>query len=134
MSPFVLLAAAGLGFALYKARTGTPATTAPLDRAKPVPLYAGVPYLFLVRLEKPEDEAREVLEGKGVESLLFTPSSNPPAYVTGGESWSTTTASFKAVPNGNSAGVSLGMPFYGVGRLEQLVRLDSRPFSEAPSA
>lgn len=130
--PF-LLGLAGLGYwALTRRSSGAPQSSASV--AAPVPLYAGIPYLFLVRLEKSEDEARAVLEPKGVLNLLFTPSGNPPAYAAPGEPFGTTTASFKFVPRGNSAAVQLGLSMYGIGRLEQLVRLDGRPFSEAPSA
>lgn len=132
-APLLLLGlAAGLGVAFYKSRAGAPpSSSAP---SSPVPLYAGVPYLFLVRLETSEDEARPVLEAKGVENLLFSESSNPPAFAAPGEDYGHVTASFKAVPKGSSAALTLGMPFYGVGRLEQLVRLDGRAFTEAPSA
>lgn len=140
-SPLVPLAALGLGIYYLVTRSGSGSVAssapwpegAPPESASPVPLYAGVPYLFLVRLEKSEQEARAALEPKGVENLLFTPSGNPPAYAAPGESFGTTTASFKFVPRGNSASVTLGLPMYGIGRLEQLVRLDGRPFSEAPS-
>lgn len=133
MSLWPLLAAAGVGYLLLgKAKNGS-APTDTAERGSPQPLRAGVPYLFIVRLDKPEAEARPVLEGKGVQELVFSPASNPPFWVKSGP-FSMAVASFKATPAGNSK-VTLGEPFYGIGRLETLVRLDGQPFATpAPEA
>lgn len=102
------------------------------DEAKagvPVPLQPGIRYLFLVRLESTEASARPVLESKGVEQLKFTTDSMvPPFWTKPGEPFSTAVASFIAEPKGSST-IELGTPFYGVGRLEKLIRLDGQPFS-----
>jgi hypothetical protein len=98
----------------------------------PQPLRAGVGYLFFVRLEATEEAARAVLAPKGVSMLLFGPATNPPFWAQVGQPYSTAFASFKATPAGNGS-ITLGDPFYGIGRLEKVVRLDGQPFTaEAP--
>ncbi len=129
--PLLVLGAAG--FALW---SKTQSGAAPGDTATPgapMPLRAQVPYLFIVRLETTDEAAAAVLESKGVDSLEFGPASAPPFWAKPGETYSTRIASFKATPNGNGS-VTLGDPFYGIGRLNTLVRLDGQPFTaEAPS-
>lgn len=130
--PWLLLGGAGLFLASRGSSSAVPKDTA--TPGAPMPLRAGVPYLFLVRLEATEDAARETLESKGVENLMFTPASVPPFWAKVGDRFGTTAASFKATPAGNSS-VTLGQPFYGIGRLEVLVRLDGQPFATpAPAA
>jgi hypothetical protein len=130
-SPLPWLVALGAaGLVLSKMRGASSGESSAPISADPVPLRAGVPYLFLVRLDVSDAAARPVLEEKGVENLEFSPASVVPFWLPeDATEFSTRIASFKAVPRGNSH-VSLGMPFYGVGRLERLVRLDARPFSE----
>lgn len=140
MNPLVLLAAGAIGlFALSRKSASAPGSTNALADG-PQPLRAGVPYLFVVRLDVgvTDEQARAALEPKGVEMLVLAPAVNPPFWLTtlGGAPagvWSQRVASFKATPRGNST-VSLGDPFYGIGRLETLARLDGRPFSEAAEA
>lgn len=131
--PWLVLGAVGY---LMFGRSALATSTGVRDKAlpgSPQPLRAGIPYLFIIRLDVAEAKAREVLEGKGVQNLLFSPASNPPFWLTTASlPFSTRIASFKATPAGNSQ-VTLGDPFYGIGRLETLVRLDGQPFA-APLA
>ena len=99
----------------------------------PAALYAGVPYLFIVRLEASDEMARATLEPKGAADLEMSPATTPPFWAEPGAAYSTRVAAFRATPQGNST-VSLGEPFYGIGRLEKVVRLDGQPFNASPSA
>lgn len=101
-------------------------TSSAAPPAEPLPLRAGVPYLFLVRVETTDETARALLESKGVENIEFSPAENPPPWTNPGETYSTRVVSFKAVPRGNGT-VTVGDPFYGIGRLDTLVRLDGMP-------
>lgn len=124
----------GIGGYLAFGRLASATSTGVKDKAapgSPQPLRAGVPYLFIIRLDKPEAEARPILESKGVQNLLFSPAVNPPFWVSSGL-FSQLVASFKATPAGNSS-VTLGDPFYGIGRLETVVRLDGQPFAASSS-
>src|SRR6185369_10972668 len=94
----------------------------------PQPLRAQVPYLFFVRLEATEAAARAALEPKGVSMVVFAPASVPPFWAQVGEPYPTSAVSFKATPAGNAA-ITLGQSFYGIGRLEKVVRLDGQPFT-----
>lgn len=128
-NPVLLLGAAAVAYILYdKSRNGG----TPRDMARPLlgvpqPLRAGVKYLFVVRTELPDQQVQSVLEPKGVEALEMAPATVPPFWAKPGESYSARVAAFRATPQGNGT-VTLGDPFYGVGRLEQVVRLDARPF------
>lgn len=133
--PFLAAGAVGL-FVLTRKQTGG-SSSAPVGVA--VPLRQGVRYLFIVRLSPgvSDEQARAVLEPKGVESLVFSPAVNPPfwAALPGAvELFSSRHASFATTMRGSSS-ITLGDPFYGIGRLEALSRLDGQPLSaEAPSA
>lgn len=124
--------AAGLGIVAWAlwSRARESGSIAPRLGAQPV--RAGVPYLFVVRLEADDETATGVLESKGVEMLQLAPATRAPFWSKPGELYSTRAASFKAVPQGNGS-VTLGEPFYGIGRLEQLVRLDGQPFASEAS-
>lgn len=135
--PWVALGTLGY-FALSRSsRSGAPSPYgAPVDTGAavneasadgPAELEPGVRYLFVVRLEATPEHARQVLEGKKVEGLQFVPASEPAFWVQPDEPFSTTAATFMATAQGR-AFVTLGDPFYGVGRLEKLVRLDGLPF------
>lgn len=134
MNPLPFIAAGLVGlFVLSKKSAGAASNAAP---GAPQPLRAGVPYLFILRLDRDVSDAdvRAVLEPKGVENLLVSPAVLPPFWAQAGEAFDVRVASFKAVPRGNST-LTLGDPLYGLGRLETLVRLDGMPFAaEAPSA
>lgn len=121
---FLALGLAGLGYLVF-GRRGEPGDVA--LPGSPQPLRAGVRYLFLVRLEAPEAEARATLEAKNVENLEFAPASVPPFWTQPGELYSTRVAAFRVAPQGNGT-ITLGDPFYGIGRLEKVVRLDGQPF------
>ncbi len=141
MNPIVpFLAAAGVGLFVLSRKSGSAPSSTSAPSNGPQPLWAGVPYLFIVRLDVgvTDEAARAALEPKGVEMLVLAPAVNPPFWVTTLNGvpagvWSQRVASFKATPKGNST-VTLGNPFYGVGRLETLARLDGRPFAEAAGA
>lgn len=130
MSPLVpFLAAGAVGlFVLSRSRAAS-ASNALVG--VPQPLRAGVPYLFIVRLDAgvTDEAARAALEPKGVENLVLTPALNAPFWASSSPiPFSSRHASFKATPKGNST-ITLGDPFYGVGRLESLARLDGQPFA-----
>ncbi|HEY3493838.1 MAG TPA: hypothetical protein VGK73_04100 [Polyangiaceae bacterium] len=130
MKLFALIAAAAAGFVVFDKLRGPAASSA--QTGAPVPLRAGVPYLFIVRLGVSDYQASEVLATKpAVENVEYSDALNPPFWAP----TDTTPArlvSFKATPQGNGA-ISLGDPFYGIGRLERLVRLDGQPI-DAPVA
>lgn len=134
MNPLLPLFAAGaVGLFMLARKGGGGANTAAPGQA--YPLHAGVGYLFIVRLgtDITDEEARSVLDAKHVESLVLGPAVNPPFWATTGAIvFSNRIASFKATPPGNSS-VTLGEPFYGIGRLETLVRLDGQPFTAEAS-
>lgn len=123
------LGVGALAFILFESQRGPRDVAQP---GSPQPLYGGVKYLFLVRLETTEAEAREKLEVKGIENLQFTRALNPPFWVQQGLPYSPVVASFMSTPSGNSQ-LTLGSDFYGVGKLERLVRLDGMPFSTPPA-
>lgn len=140
--PVVAAALAGL-FVFARRRQATSSASP----GGPRPLRAGVPYLFIVRLNPgvTDEQVNAALEPKGVESLILSPAVNPPFWATlptgsvptlptgSVPVWSNRVASFKATPQGNGS-VSLGDPFYGVGRLESLARLDGMSIdAEGPS-
>jgi hypothetical protein len=125
------LALGAVGYVLFSRAQSGSKTPDEASVNGPQPLQAGVKYLFLVRLEKPETEARAVLESKGVESLLFGPAAVTPFWAKPGDAYGTVAASFMATPRGSSS-ITLGDPFYGVGRLESLTRLDGQPFGAPP--
>lgn len=130
-SLYPLLALGTVGFIVYQQMSRRPVGVTDAARGGPQPLFAGTPYLFNVRLDVPDDAAREVLESKGAEMLVFASASQPPfwALTTGAPvPFSTRVASFKATPQGNGT-VTLGEPFYGIGRLESVARLDGRAFA-----
>jgi hypothetical protein len=132
-SLFSWLALGAIGYVVFeRVKASSNEVTDSAVVGKPEPLWAGVPYLFMLRLEATEAVARPVLESKGVEMLVFAPATVTPFWAKPGDVIGTTVASFRAVPHGNST-ITLGMPFYGIGRLESLVRLDGQPF-EAPPA
>lgn len=125
------LALGTVGFIVYTKMGQRPVGVTDALRGAPQPLVAGVPYLFNVRLDVTDEAAREVLESKGVEMLVFASASQPPfwAVTTGAPvPFSSRVASFKATPEGNGQ-VTLGEVFYGIGRLESVARLDGRAFS-----
>lgn len=135
MNPIVpFLAAGAVGLFVLSRKGGS--TSAP--QTGPQPLRAGVPYLFIVRLDPAatDDVARATLESKGVDSLVLSPAVNPPFWASRPGAvalYSNRVASFKATPAGNGS-VTLGDPFYGIGQLEVLARLDGQPFaSEGPN-
>ena len=135
MNPFLpFLAAGAVGlFVLSRSRSGGSTSASP---GAPVPLRAGVPYLFIVRLgtDVTDEQVHAALDPKGVENLLLTPAVNPPFWATTGAiAYAPRVASFKATPKCSST-ITLGDSFYGIGRLESLARLDGQPlWSEAPS-
>lgn len=120
VSPLAWVAALG-GVAFLLAGKGG---TAPVTGPTTVPLSAGTGYLFMVRLapETLESSARLLLESKGATMIEFLAAANPPFWAAPDEPASTRLASFKATPAGNST-VRLGDDFYGIGRLERVVRL-----------
>lgn len=126
-SPLIpLLVLGGVAYALWgKAAAAALGGATPPEAASPLPLRAGVPYLFILRLEASDESATTVLSQKGVTGLEFTPAENPPFWAQPGETYSTRLASFMVTPNGNAT-VSLGDPFYGIGRIERLIRLDGQ--------
>ena len=132
--PFLAAGAVGL-FVLSRSRSGGSTSASP---GAPATLRAGVPYLFILRLDDAvsEEQARSVLEPKGVSSLIISPAVNPPFWASGAPGlvpFGSRHASFQATPKGSST-ITLGDPFYGIGRLESLARLDGQPLSsEAPS-
>lgn len=87
-----------------------------------VPLVAGTPYLFIVRLEALDDAARAVVESKGATMVEISPAANPPFWAQSGQPFPERVISFRATPAGNST-VMLGDSFYGIGRLERVIRL-----------
>jgi hypothetical protein len=117
----LLLGLSGLGVLAFSflSKSASPAIPAGPTTA---PLMAGTPYLFVVRLSALEDAARATIESKGGTMIEFSPAINPPFWATSGEAFSTSVVSFKATPAGNST-VSLGDDFYGIGRLERVIRL-----------
>lgn len=120
-----LLALAAIGYVVYEKTRGV------ADVAQvgvPQPLRAGVRYLFLVRLDASMETAQAVLAPKGVERIEFSPATVPPFWAAPGAVFSTSLVSFIAQPAGNGT-VTVGEPFYGIGRLERVVRLDGQPFS-----
>ena len=123
------LGAAAVAYILYdKSRqSGAPEDTAISTLGVPQPLRAGVKYLFLVRTEQPDEVVRSTLAPKGVEALELSTAPVAPFWAKPGESYSARVAAFRATPQGNGT-VTLGDPFYGVGRLERVVRLDGQPF------
>lgn len=125
---FLLGAAAAVAFIVYdKSRGSSPKDTAISTLGLPQPLRAGVKYLFLVRTELPDAQVQAVLAPKGVEALEMQPATVAPFWAKPGESYSARVAAFRATPQGNGV-ITLGDPFYGVGRLERVVRLDGQPF------
>lgn len=125
---FLLGAAAAVAYIVYdKSRGAAPRDTAISSLGVPQPLRAGVKYLFLVRTEQPDETVRSTLAPKGVEALELTTAPVPPFWAKPGESYSARVAAFRATPQGNGT-ITLGDPFYGVGRLERVVRLDGQPF------
>jgi hypothetical protein len=135
-SLFTWLALGVGGYVLLdKARSGQSLLQSPdmaMPGAGPQPLRAGTGYLFFVRLETSDEAATAALAPKGAQNLTFGEATVPPFWTRPGESYSTRIASFKATPAGNGQ-VTLGDPFYGIGRLEKVVRLDGQEFS-APAA
>lgn len=130
-----LLALAALG-AFMAIRGQAPRETGVRDMASaggPSPLWAGVRYLFVVRLEVSDDMARAILESKAVEALELAPASEPPFWAKPGEPFSDRVAAFRFLARGNGS-VTLGSNFYEVGRLEKVVRLDGQPFSSPAPA
>jgi hypothetical protein len=102
------------------------------DMAQPganEPLRAGVPYLFVVRLAPgvSEDQIKATIESKGGVGIVFGPASIRPVWATPGDIIGDRAVSFKVTPQGNAT-VKLGDPFYGVGRLEAIVRSDGQTF------
>jgi hypothetical protein len=102
------------------------------DMAQPgasEPLRGGVPYLFVVRLAPgvSEDQIRATIESKGGIAIVFGPASVRPAWATPSDVLGDRAVSFKVTPQGNAT-VKLGDPFYGVGRLEAIVRTDGQVF------
>lgn len=128
----VLLALGVLGALALTAKTASldPPDMAPVGG--PAPLWAGVRYLFVVRLEVTEEMARAILEAKGVEALEFGPAAVAPFWTKPGEAFSTRVAAFRFLAKGNGS-VTPGSNFYEVGRLERVVRLDGLPFSAQPA-
>lgn len=128
-NPVLLLGAAAVAYILYdKSRNeGTARDMAKPLLGVPQPLRAGRKYLFLVRTELPDEQVRSVLAPKGVEALEMAPATVAPFWAKPGESYSARVAAFRATPQGNGV-ITLGDPFYGVGRLEKVVRLDGQPF------
>src|SRR5262245_30354088 len=97
--PFLAAGAVGLFVLTRDGRNGPPSSSAIPN--EPIPLRAGVPYLFIVRLSPgiTDEQARAALEPKGVESLVLSPALNPPfwAALPGAvELFSNRHASFKA--------------------------------------
>lgn len=89
-----------------------------------VPIIAGTPYLWIVRLGPGthQDAARGVVESKGATMVEFAEASTPPFWATSDDPGTTRVLSFKATPQGDST-VTLGQDFYGIGRLERVIRL-----------
>lgn len=89
-----------------------------------VPILAGESYLWIVRLSPltHEDAARAIVESKGATMVEFASASVPPFWATSEDPGSERIISFKATPQGNST-VTLGQDFYGIGRLERVIRL-----------
>jgi hypothetical protein len=133
MNPIAALLAAGaVGLFVLSRQVGSRTSARP---GKVEPLRPGVRYLFILRLDAgvTDERAREVLEAKAVENLVLSPALTPPFWAAAGQPFSSRVASFKFTARG-SATVTLGEPFYGIGRLETLVRLDGLPFdAEGPS-
>jgi hypothetical protein len=121
------LALGAVGYVVWsKSQTGV------TDMARPgvvEPLRAGVPYLFIVRLTPgvTDDAARAVVESKGGGSIVFAAASVRPAWSTPADVISDRVVSFKVTPAGNAT-LSLGDPFYGIGRIESIVRFDGQKF------
>jgi len=113
---------AGLGGLGLLAFAGKASSSAAPYGPTSVPLVAGTPYLFIVRLEALDDAARAVVESKGATMVEISPAANPPFWATEGTVYPTRVISFRATPAGNST-VMLGDPFYGIGRLERVMRL-----------
>lgn len=128
-NPLLLLAALGIGAAALAFRRGATSSSAAVGA--PAKLQAGVPYLFIVRLDVPDAQAETTLESKGVEMLEFAEVTSAPPWAVPGQPASPRVASFKATPAGNST-VTFGMPFYGIGKLERISRLDGQPFDAPP--
>ena len=116
--PLLVLVAVGWAF-LGKAKAEPGAAQSLL----PLPLRAGVRYLFVIRLETTDSDAEAVLRAKGAESIEFTDAGVPPFWAQPGETYSTRAVVFQVTPRGNAT-LSLGDSFYDIGRLEKLVPLD----------
>ena len=125
----LLLALGAVGVLMLTAKTaslGPPPDVAPTGA--PSPLWAGVRYLFVVRLEVTEEMARAILEAKGVEALEFSSATVAPFWAKPGVPYSDRVAAFRFLAKGNGS-VTPGSNFYEVGRLERVVRLDGQEFS-----
>lgn len=102
----------------------------------PQPLFAGVPYLLMVRMPPTEDteaqreHARAFLATKAATMVVFSPITVPPEFRPAG-ALGTEVVSFRVVPAGNST-VQRGKPFYDLGTLESVSRLDGQPFARSP--
>jgi hypothetical protein len=120
-----LLVLGAVGYAIFGKAKAAPGAAQSL---LPLPLRAGVPYLFVIRLETTDDDAQTVISTKGAENIEFTSASVPPFWAQPGETFSTRAVVFQVTPRGNAT-LSLGDDFYGIGRLEKLVRLDGQPLS-----
>ena len=132
--PLVFAAGAAALWTLLRGKNAEAASNA---LGGPQPLYAGVPYLFLVRLPLVEDDesaeaqreaARSFLATKAATMVTFTPVTVPPEFRPSG-TIGDEVVSFRVVPAGDST-VQRGKPFYDLGTLEKVVRLDGRPFSQ----
>ena len=121
-------------YLLYRHLQVNGSTSAPTG---PQPLQAGIPYLFLVRLPPvvglPAMEAQhaaviDFLVKKKAEMIEFAPATVPPFYAKPGVPFGQEIVSFKVVPSGNST-IQRGQPFYDIGTLDVVARLDGKPFA-----
>lgn len=137
LSPLAIGAGAVAFYLLTRPKSAGPeASNAP---GGPQPLFAGVPYLFVVRFpplaidELPEqrETARAFLATKGATLVAFGPASLPPELGPSSD-YGAEVVSFRVVPSGRST-VQRGEPFYDLGTLESISRLDGRPFAQEPA-
>ena len=86
-----------------------------------VSIIAGRSYIFIIRLDAHESVVSSVLESKGATRIEYGAATNPPFWA-GAEPWSQRIVSFRVTPAGNST-VTMGDPFYGLGRIERIISL-----------
>ena len=134
--PLAFAAGAAALWTLLRAKNAEAASNA---LGGPQPLYAGVPYLFIVRMPPADDDAeaeaqresaRAFLATKAATLVTFAPITLPPEFRPSGTLGSEI-VSFRVVPAGNSI-VQRGKPFYELGTLEKVTRLDGQPFARSP--